>query len=84
MDKGVADIMSGHPSQPSASGMNETVVNRLESPPNTSSSDDSISTHVGTSGPNDEVSTKTDQQKEPTSPPKLTKPKRRGGKGNVR
>ena len=50
-------------------------------PVNASSSDDSISTHVGSSaGPSDEISSKNDLTSEVTGPPK---PKRRPGKGMV-
>ena len=51
-------------------------------PANVSSSDDSISTHVGSSaGPSDEISNKTDLTNEVNGPPKPAKPKRRAGKG---
>lgn len=77
-------MMSERSSQPSESEVNESGQDRLESPPNASSSDDSISTHVGTSGRNDEAATtKTESENEPSSPPKLTKPRRRAGKGNI-
>ena len=54
---------------------------RADYPVNASSSDDSISTHVGSSaGPSDEITNKTDLTAEVTGPPK---PKRRAGKGNI-
>ena len=53
-------------------------------PVNASSSDDSISTHAGSSaGRNDEISSKTDLTNEVSGPPKPAKPKRRAGKGIV-
>ena len=55
---------------------------RADYPVNASSSDDSISTHVGSSsGPSDEMSSKTALTSDVSSPPKPAKPKRRQGKG---
>ncbi|XP_028391748.1 Bardet-Biedl syndrome 4 protein-like [Dendronephthya gigantea] len=54
---------------------------RADNPVNASSSDDSISTHVGSSaGPSDDVSSKTDLTNDVSGPPKPAKPKRRPGK----
>ncbi|CAB4013157.1 Bardet-Biedl syndrome 4 [Paramuricea clavata] len=65
-------------SQPSGLETPNIESDRADYPVNASSSDDSISTHVGSSaGPSDEISSKTDLTSDVTGPPK---PKRRPGK----
>lgn len=76
--------MEEPPSQPSGSGNPNNESNQTDYPVNASSSDDSISTHVGSSaGPSDEISNKHDLSSDVTGPPKPAKPKRRAGKGSV-
>ena len=69
-------------SQPSGLETPNIESDRADYPVNASSSDDSISTHVGSSaGPSDEISSKTDLTSDVTGPPKPPNPKRRPGKG---
>lgn len=74
-----ANTMQEPSSQPSGLETPNIESDRADYPANASSSDDSISTHVGSSaGPSDEISSKTDLTSDVTGPPK---PKRRAGKG---
>ena len=69
-------------SQPSGLETPNTESDRGDYPVNASSSDDSISTHVGnSSGPSDEISSKTALTSDGGGPSKPAKPKKRPGKG---
>lgn len=69
-------------SQPSGSETPNIESDRADYPVNASSSDDSISTHVGSSsGPSDEISSKTALTSDGAGPSKPSKPKKRPGKG---
>ena len=71
-------------SQPSGAETPNVESDRADYPVNASSSDDSISTHVGSSaGPSDEISNKTDLSSDVTATQKPAKPKRRTGKGMI-
>ena len=68
--------------RPSGSETPNTESDRGDYPVNASSSDDSISTHVGSSsGPSDEISSKTALTSDGAGPSKPAKPKKRPGKG---
>lgn len=71
-------------SQPSGLERPNNDGDRADNPVNASSSDDSISTHVGSSAGPKDVSSRTDLTNDVSGPPKSTKPKRRSGKGTVR